>query len=549
VGCFPFEEDLLEMNSCNVLVRACSSVDRRPPLTTSFITSMFWGLVVTALCCAQAGAQDVRIEHVTIISPERSRPMPNATVYIHDDRIVSISSTNSVPAHRSKASGDVIDGQGLYLVPGLIDSHVHIGDIPGMTSEQEQKHPDIASATRGQIPRSFLYFGFTTLVELISTPDVIARWNAQELHPDIYFCGGAPIVDGYPMNWQPKPRHYEWFPYMIVERGEEKNAPAGIDPAAHTPEQVVTRMKAEGAMCVKSFHERGFGEEQDIPAPRLDTIRDLVQAAHAAKMPVFLHANGTNAQEFALEAGVDVIAHGLWHWHGEPQTATELTTVETKVLDGVVKTQTGWQPTMQVLYGERDLFDPAYLSDPALLRVFPASYIEWCRSPEGQWFHRELIDALLTKPVAESNDAAAQWNAAKPFFAAPLTRNKNATSYLVKRGARILFGTDTPSAPTYANPPGLNGWIEMHRLVDAGLTPSQVFLAATIVNAKALGLDQEIGTVQSGKRANLLLLRKDPTQSVEAYDEIVKVILHGRVIDRAELAANRPAASAGRLAQ
>jgi imidazolonepropionase-like amidohydrolase len=204
---------------------------------------------------------------------------------------------------------------------------------------------------------------------------------------------------------------------------------------------------------------------------------------------------------------------------------------------------------MQVLYGERDLFDPAYLSDPALLRVFPASYIEWCRSAEGQWFHRVLIDALLTKPLAESNDANAQWNAAKPFFAAPITRNKNATSYLVKRGARILFGTDTPSAPTYANPPGLNGWIEMHRLVDAGLTPSQIFFAATIANAKALGLEQEIGTVQTGKRANLLLLRKDPTQSVEAYDEIVKVILHGRVIDRAELAANRLAASAGRLAQ
>jgi imidazolonepropionase-like amidohydrolase len=109
-----------------------------------------------------------------------------------------------------------------------------------------------------------------------------------------------------------------------------------------------------------------------------------------------------------------------------------------------------------------------------------------------------------------------------------------------------LFGTDTPSAPTYANPPGLNGWIEMHRLVDAGLTPAQIFGAATIVNAKALGLDREIGTVQAGKRANLLLLRKDPAQTVEAYDEIVKVILRGRVMDREDLAANRSADGASR---
>jgi predicted amidohydrolase len=82
-----------------------------------------------------------------------------------------------------------------------------------------------------------------------------------------------------------------------------------------------------------------------------------------------------------------------------------------------------------------------------------------------------------------------------------------------------------------------------------GLTPAQVFRAATIVNAEALGLNREIGTVQTGKRANLLLLRKDPTQTVDAYADIVKVILRERVIDRVELAANRPAAGAGPNAQ
>ena len=47
-----------------------------------------------------------------------------------------------------------------------------------------------------------------------------------------------------------------------------------------------------------------------------------------------------------------------------------------------------------------------------------------------------------------------------------------------------------------------------------------------------MGLGSEIGTVQVGKRANLLLLREDPTCTIQAYDEIVKVILHGRVLDR-----------------
>jgi len=418
-----------------------------------------------------------------------------------------------------------------------------------MTPEQAQAHPDIANTTREQIPRSYLYFGFTTVIDLISTPALVAQWNARELHPDIFFCGGATIVDGYPMNWAPKPQRYQSFPYMIVQRGEESTAPEGIDPATHTPEAVVARMKADGALCVKSFYESGFGDDQTIPVPRLDTIRALVQAAHAAKMPVFLHANGSDAQAFALEAGVDVIAHGLWHWNREPKTTSELTPGVKNILDNVLKTQVGWQPTMQVLYGERDLFDPAYLSDPILLRALPASYIAWCRSSEGQWFHQILLNALLPKQLAESKDAAAQWSAARSFYSAPMARHRNTTNYLATHGARLLFGTDTPSSPTYANPPGLNGWMEMKRLVDTGLTPGQIFRAATIVNAKALGLDGEIGTVQPGKRANLLLLRKDPTQTIEAYDEIVKVILRGRVIDRAEVAANRTADGVGRGAQ
>lgn len=538
----------MKINSRKAPKCARVSVDRLQPLDFC-VVSLISCLVALGLLCTSAVAQDVRIDHVTVVSPERSRPLRDATVYLHDGRILSISRTTSTARQRAEANLAIIDAQGLFLSPGLIDSHVHINDLPGMTLEQEQAHPKISSAIREQIPRSYLYFGFTTLIDLNSTPAVIEQWNAHEAHPDIYFCGGAPIVDGYPMNWAPKPQRYQGYPYMIVQRGEESTAPEGIAPASHTPEAVVSRMRADGALCVKSYYEPGFGEEQTIPVPRLDSIRALVLAAHAANMPVFLHANGSDAQAFALESGVDIIAHGLWHWNGEPETASELTPAVKKILDNVLKRQVGWQPTMQVLYGERDLFDASFLSNPMLSRVLPADFIAWCRSPEGQWFHQILIKALLPKPIAESKDAAAQWSAARSFYSAPIERNRKATNYLATHGTRFLLGTDTPSAPTYANPPGLNGWKEMNRLVEAGLTPVQIFRAATIVNAKALGLDREIGTVQPGKRANLLLLRKDPTRTVEAYDEIVKVILRGRVINRAELAANRTAESVTRAAQ
>ena len=74
---------------------------------------------------------------------------------------------------------------------------------------------------------------------------------------------------------------------------------------------------------------------------------------------------------------------------------------------------------MQVLYGERDLFDPAYLSDPMLPWVLPASYIGWCRSPEGQWFHQVLSEALLPKVIAESTTLQRSGAQRAPFIPSP----------------------------------------------------------------------------------------------------------------------------------
>jgi hypothetical protein len=449
---------------------------------------------------------------------------------VHDGRVIAISKAGAAATH-SGTDTIAMDGSGLFLAPGLIDSHVHLGAIPGMTPEQEAGHPDIARTAREQIPRSFLLYGFTTLIDLISTPQELARWKSHDIVPDTYFCGGAALMDGYAMNYAPKPQRYQWWPYMLIEPGTQ--APDGIDPALHTPQAVVSRMKADGAICVKTFFERGFGEVRDLPVPKLETIREVVKVAHAAGMPVLMHANSDEAQRFGLDAGVDIMAHGLWNWYQQHSTSTELTPGIRKILDDEVARNVGWQPTIQVLYGIRDLLSTSFLSDPRLPRVLPSNLLEWYRSPEGQWFRVVLSQEMKLPADASPSQLERVFN----DFAPAVDRVKHATTYLVARHGRILFGTDTPSAPTYANPPGLNGWLEMHRLIDAGETPAQIFKSATLTNARALKLDQDIGTVQVGKRANLLLLRQDPTQTIDAYAGIAKVILNGRVLDPSELAA------------
>src|SRR5678816_2167604 len=114
-------------------------------------------------CATHAPPSGLIVSNVTVISPERAQPMERAYLRIRDGRIAELSQ------HPLRGE-TTIDGTGRYLIPGLIDSHVHTGSVNGMTPQQEAAHPDIAAAAREQIPRSYLYFGFTTLIDLDGFP-------------------------------------------------------------------------------------------------------------------------------------------------------------------------------------------------------------------------------------------------------------------------------------------------------------------------------------------------------------------------------------------
>jgi hypothetical protein len=116
---------------------------------------------------------------------------------------------------------------------------------------------------------------------------------------------------GYPMNFEPPPARYEEMPYFIVERGADSTLPAGVEAVVHTPEAVVARMKADGAICVKTFFDRGPDPRSSLPVPQLETVWVLVRAAHAVELPVLLRASSTEAQTFGLDAGVDIMAQNV----------------------------------------------------------------------------------------------------------------------------------------------------------------------------------------------------------------------------------------------
>jgi hypothetical protein len=105
--------------------------------------------------------------------------------------------------------------------------------------------------------------------------------------------------------------------------------------------------------------------------PKLETIREIVKAAHAVGLPVLMHANSDEAQEFGLDAGVDIMARGMWNLYQEHSSTSEVTPGMRRILDEELARNVGYQPTMQVLYGLRDVVGGSFLADPQL--PWPAS--------------------------------------------------------------------------------------------------------------------------------------------------------------------------------
>ncbi len=487
-------------------------------------------IALVAVACASgeppAPPPDLLIRNVTIVSPERDAPYGPTDVAITGDRITAIEA--GLPTHGLQPDR-VLDGTGRFLTPGLIDSHVHLSTIPGMHGGHEAEFPDVAARARAQVPRSYLYFGFTSVVDLIATADTIAAWNALDVRPHAYFGMGAPIMDGYPTQAIPKPERYRAVPTFLFDPTRPEQFPTDLNRDEHTPRAIVDRAAAQGARAVKTFHEDGFGARRDIPVPPREVLEALVAAARDRGLPVLLHANSTGAQAAGVESGVHALAHGLWTW--DAPDAPELPAAVRAVLDGVIAKDIAYQPTIQVLYGERDLFDPGFLGRADVRAAVPAEVLAWYASEPGQWLTREMRDF---PPVAQL-EAAGRW---EDIDAEPIRHVRQALAYLADRGGRLLFGSDTPSAPTYANPAGLNGRLEMDHWIAAGVSPAAVLRAATTANAEFFGLGDGIGRVATGSRADLLLMESSPYESVAAYDAITHVILAGRALPRASLAAD-----------
>ena len=484
---------------------------------------LLFACLIPLLFCRPAHAdQAIWISNVKLVSPERLDRIETGSVLIEDGRIAAVVRGT---AGRKPAGARLVDGKGYFLTPGLIDSHVHLHAVPGMGVEHVAGQRLMTEQYFRQLPRSFLYYGFTTVIDLaLADRGIIDRFNQAPLHPDVQHCG-EPLVfaNGYPMSFAPPATRFEKFNNFIYDPAQAASIPPQYRPEDHTPAAGVARIRRAGGICVKTHYEHGFGREHDLPIMGPKVFAEVRAAATDKGLTLVTHANSFEAQAFAVAGGADVLAHGMWHW-GALDKEAELPAQIKVLLDEIARKRIGFQPTMQVLYGLGAYFDPAYLNDQAVGKVVPKAMLAWFQSAEGKWFKEEL---------AEDEDDAA----ALKGMEAPLRRQAQVVAYLAGKDANLTLGTDTPSSPTYGNLPGLNGYLEMRHLHEAGMSLAQVFKAATINNARTFKLDGQVGTIEVGKRANLLLMRISPLQDIAAYDSVVTVWAGGKQVARGDLAA------------
>jgi imidazolonepropionase-like amidohydrolase len=486
------------------------------------------------LCAVSSNlsADTLIINNANVVSTVDARILPNRNLLLQDGVIKQITKVDIQVVNDAQ----IVDARNRYLIPGLIDSHVHLAKVPGMNGMHKRKHPKLVESYLAQQPRSYLYYGYTTLIDLnVFSEELIKRFKQAPLHPDVFTCGKhLDIANGHGMFEEPVETRLTDNPNFLYDHHQKQVIPKKFDLSKHTPKATVAAIKAGNAICIKTYYENGYGgsEMADYDIPTHQIINEVVSEAKKLNLPTILHANSWESYRFALLSNVDIIGHGLWHW-GEYRHDTEVPAAIRTTLKEIAKRQMGYQPTMHVIASQRGLFDPKYLSNPELAKAYPTELLHWYGSEEGKWFQHYIKKYLPSHMQDHNHQNLYQ------LFDRYLTHSGKALEVVSNYDGNLLLGTDTIIGQSYANAPGYSGYEEIQAWHKFGVPLDKILKAATISNAKAFNLDKQYGTVQVGKKVNLLLLKSNPLQTIKAYNEIDIVILAGKPILRESLSADR----------
>jgi imidazolonepropionase-like amidohydrolase len=382
-----------------------------------------------------------------------ARFLPRGCVLVLEGRVAALDPRLTAPA-----GVPVVDARGGTVLPGLIDAHVHV-------------HPGAL--------QSALRSGVTTELDMFADPDLVAALAQQASSDpsaaDLRSAGiGATAPGGHPTR--------------LITQGLLSPFPTVAAPAQ--AEAFVAARVAEGSNFLKVILEDGTTTGHAVPTLTADTVRALVDAAHAQGLLVVAHALTQAHALLAVDAGVDGLAHLFLDEPLSPQF-------------------------LQVAV-DRNVF------------VIPTLTSLAARSGHNRG-HALAADPHLGPALDPRQRAALTMDfPVGPGARADLAHALSAVAQLHRTGVRLLAGTDA-SSPGTAHGASLHD--ELHLLVLSGLTPAAALAAATSAPAAAFGLTDR-GGIAPGMRADLVLVQGDPEHDITGTRSITQVWRAGHPASR-----------------
>jgi imidazolonepropionase-like amidohydrolase len=426
------------------------------------------------------------VRDVAVLDVVSGTLTPDQDVLVRDGRIEAVAATGSLPLPDGAL---VIEGTDDTLLPGLVDSHAHIMSDPSPPWQSALPDPEF-------VLRSYLYCGVTTVLDAADgSGDAFtrrARVAAGELPgPRIFTAGRALTAPGGHPVALVKALAPWWIAWYLAPR---------VATQVKTPEEAraaADELARGGADFVKLIVDRIPADVQRIGAPEL---RAAVEGAHAHGVRAIAHIGTLEDARDAAKAGVDAWVHGVYRERLSDEAVAELAAFGIPMV-----------PTLTVFdsyAGMRDKRVPTPLEQQTASPELLASFDQ---VPEGD-AAVELFGPFL-ELLGEQRTSGPE-NALR----------------LHEAGVEIFAGSD-PQAGVFPGP-GLHR--ELALLVRAGFTPIQAIRAATVLPARFLTRSQapEFGEIRVGRRADLLLVRGDPTADVGALSNIREVIANGRRVER-----------------
>lgn len=351
------------------------------------INNLITILALTLLCsCTNSKEQfttsnGVLIENPTIISANSNGIIENYKGYVVTDNSKIIYAGKDKPV--VKGTYKTINGKGKFVIPGLIDSHVHLNNIAGINFRQRKANKALVKDYFERLPKNFLYFGYTTLIDVDNyAPKAMNRLKAVKLRPEIYTCGRKlQIMDDFTITMEELPKNERYkLPFLHDKYNTNVSYPDSLNLEKHSASNIVSGISEEGNICVKTLYEdasSGLPQFWELPSKQI--IKDVVAEAHKDNLKVIMHATSFEGQQFATKTGVDIIAHAMWNWTANPKeyTSTQLPETHKQLLLDIAEKQIGYQPTIRTILAEKDILDNEFKNDEILKNLYSTNYLNW----------------------------------------------------------------------------------------------------------------------------------------------------------------------------